>query len=396
MSSLSPSNQLMLLSSCLNLNSEDSQRFTALLKAVDDWQQAVPHIIARQAGPLLYHHLNSCTDWSQLVPQTALSTLRQAWLKTLSRSMVLEQHFRQLAGIANAAGIEMIAMKGIYLSEHLYKKPGLRQYSDIDVLVREADGNRLVELLANAGYRSETVYLSDFFEKHSDKRRPVHYPPMIRNGVSVEVHCRLYDDESVYKNVDIDTLWAQAVDIALYGEKVKVFGPEHLLINLCLHLDKHFQGGEFQFTGFYDIVNLLAGNTISINYAALWETATQWQVKQYVQKHFAICERYFGLKLSAEQMPEPYKLSATEILLFEERVQGAGSKINFFERHGSELARFETPVEKFQFIWHYFFPSREFIRRRYHPRNNFHLLMYYPYRFWKAFTVVLSAVKGKF
>ena len=135
---------------------------------------------------------------------------------------------------------------------------------------------------------------------------------------------------------------------------------------------------------------------MQLNYPALWSTADEWQVKQYVQKHFAICERYFGLKLSAEQMPEPYTLSATDILLFEKRVKGTGSKVHFFERHGSELARFETPAEKFQFIWHYFFPSREFIRRRYHPRNNFHLLMYYPYRFWKAFTVVLSAVKGKF
>ena len=43
MSALSASNELMLLSSCLNLKSEDSQRFTALLKAVDDWEQAVPH-----------------------------------------------------------------------------------------------------------------------------------------------------------------------------------------------------------------------------------------------------------------------------------------------------------------------------------------------------------------
>ena len=150
MSALSASNELMLLSSRLNLNSDDQQRFTELLKAVDDWEQAVPHIIARQAGPLLYQQLISRAEWSQLVPQTALNILRQAWLKTLSRSMVLEQHFRQLAQIANAAGIEMIAMKGIYLSEHLYKKPGLRQYSDIDVLVREADGKRLVELLTNA------------------------------------------------------------------------------------------------------------------------------------------------------------------------------------------------------------------------------------------------------
>ena len=46
MSALSASNQLMLLSSRLNLNSEDSQRFTALLKTVDDWEQAVPHTSA--------------------------------------------------------------------------------------------------------------------------------------------------------------------------------------------------------------------------------------------------------------------------------------------------------------------------------------------------------------
>ena len=46
MSALSASNQLMLLSSRLNLNSDDIQRFTALLKTVDNWEQAVPHTSA--------------------------------------------------------------------------------------------------------------------------------------------------------------------------------------------------------------------------------------------------------------------------------------------------------------------------------------------------------------
>ena len=94
-------------------------------------------------------------------------------------------------------------------------------------------------------------------------------------------------------------------------------------------------------------------------------------------------------------MPEPYTLSATDILLFEKRVKGTGSQVNFFDRHGRELARFETGYQKFMFVWHYFFPSREFMRRRYQPRNKFQLLMYYPYRFWKALTVAVSAIKGK-
>ena len=388
---LLPVHRLFLLSARLRLTDAEQAEIKSLLTQINDWDEMVRWAIARQAGPFLFKKLSV---HAELIPQTALQALKQSWLKTLSRSMVLGQHFKEVATTFSLAGIDLIAMKGIYLSEHLYREPGLRQFSDIDLLVREADGDRAIALLSEMGYGSETLYMSGFYELHKDKRRPVHYPPMLKNGVSIEIHCRLYEDDSPYK-VDMDALWENAVDVTLYGVGVKVFSPEHLLINLCLHLDKHFQGGEFQFTGFYDIANLLDGCGVAVDYQLMERIAREWNVVPYVYRHFALCEKYFGVNLDVMQISSLYKLTKTDILLFSERLVGEGSKVNFFARHGRELSRFETPLSKLLFVWHYFFPSREFIRRRYQPRNQLHLLLFYPYRFYIAFKISFSALKGK-
>lgn len=393
MKRLSPRYKLILLSSRLKLRKVEIEDFAQQLSMINDWESLVPHIIARQAGPLLYKKLNQYPDLRAKLPDTAITQLKQSWLKTLSRSMVLEQHFKEVATAFASLGIDLIAMKGIYLSEHLYSESGLRQYSDIDILVRESDGDRAMALLTEMGYHSKTLYLSEFYEKHKDKRRPVHFPPMLKNGVSIEVHCRLYDDDSPYK-VDIESLWEKSVNITLYGVGVKVFCPEHLLINLCLHLDKHFQGGEYQFTGFYDIANLLDGRGMPINYPLLMLTAQEWKVWLIIQRHFLLCERYFNVTLPADLPTMTYVLSKADILLFEERLEGAGSKLNFFARHGSELAQFKKPGQKFMFLWHYFFPSRQFIRMRYRPANSFELILYYPYRLFVAIKISLNALIG--
>lgn len=211
---------MIALATRLQLNKEETIELSQLISQVSDWDHTVRLMIARQAGPFLYQKLLSLPEKS-LLPEHTMEALRQSYLKTLSRNMVLAQHFAEVVRAFQQENIPVIAMKGIYLSEWLYRDLGLRQCSDVDLLVQTADGERALAAMRKLGFVSAPSGLPDDIRT---KLMPVHYPAMIRNGVSVEIHFRLHSPTTAYE-IDMDTLWHDAVDQKLHGVGVKVFRP---------------------------------------------------------------------------------------------------------------------------------------------------------------------------
>lgn len=55
-----------------------------------------------------------------------------------------------------------------------------------------------------------------------------------------------------------------------------------LIIFLCIHLDNHFVKGDMQFTGFYDLVNLIDTKSDEINRSMLTERSTKQNAESAV------------------------------------------------------------------------------------------------------------------
>jgi len=74
-------------------------------------------------------------NWTKKTAVFYYSTdaVQQAYYKTLTRGMVLYKGFANVASAFNEAGIKLVALKGVYLSECLYGDIALRQFSDITV-----------------------------------------------------------------------------------------------------------------------------------------------------------------------------------------------------------------------------------------------------------------------
>ncbi|MBV5343668.1 nucleotidyltransferase family protein, partial [bacterium] len=94
-------------------------------------------------------------DNIDLVPAAVLTKLRNAYYKTLSRNTLIYQEFVLLSEILRANSISFITLKGICMAEWLYRDIGLRQMSDIDILIQEKDGVRCLDALHAAGYVSQ-------------------------------------------------------------------------------------------------------------------------------------------------------------------------------------------------------------------------------------------------
>lgn len=377
-----PWSKIILLASRLQLSDEEVRDLNELIAPINDWDKVVEMVIARQAGPLLYQKI-LLQEKTLLIPAKALDALRQSQLKTLSRNMVLAAHFAQIATALNNEGIPVIAMKGIYLLEWLYKDASLRQCSDIDLLVKPVDGERALELMRKLGYLSvQTGLPADI----TQKLMPVHYLPMIKNGVSVEIHTRLHSAVTEYE-IDMETLWTESVVIKLHGVMTRVFRPEHLLITLIQHLDKHFSKSKFQFTGFYDISNLLDiyGETMDIS--IILSSAETWRLKTMVQEYCTMVHQYFKGSVPYSLLIQQAPKKLEDILsksLTDKVIKSTYSLTNY-----KSIWYFDSIPDRMNYVLRLTFPPSIYLMQRYHFKNKMLMLYYYPYRF---LTLIKTAV----
>jgi hypothetical protein len=135
-----------------------------------------------------------------------------------------------------AVGVGAVTFKGPTLAMELYDSLGQRQFTDLDLLVSQADRDHAVEWLAARGYHPidaktdrEHAVLSDGIGQlglYSDGRQvrlEVHTdlgPPYLRFGLATAV-------------------FARARSISIFGAEVRTMAGDDLALYLCLHGLKH-------------------------------------------------------------------------------------------------------------------------------------------------------------
>ncbi len=376
---LKPEEKLVLLSAHVQQNDTTLSELDRCLCQITNWDYACKLLIDRAAAPLLISHLSTLEHASQ-IPGEVLYRLKQAAQKVLARSMVLSHSFVQIMTRFNQEGIPVIALKGIYLSEWLYGTMGLRQFSDLDLLVHPDACEKALDILESMGFQSEKLQLNTFFAKQSPF---VHYPQMIKKGVSVEIHRHIHAAHEVYA-VDLERMWQESIPIQLYGVDVRVFSPEDQLLHCCLHLDKHLQSGIFQFTCLYDLVNLIEHKKEVLNWSRFETICKVSKAESATYKYLSMVCSHFGVTLP-DRMSELVSNTWTRknehafnaVLRGKATVSVASSVFRTF-------CHIKRPLDRLHYVIDLLFPSVDFMQKRYRFTSHYPLLWYYPFRFAKA------------
>lgn len=110
-----------------------------------------------------------------------------------ARALLAEAWTRKLVGALEAAGITALPLKGYVLGQSLYGDTGLREVSDIDLLVAPSDLDAACDLLASSDYERST-------ERLIDGRPVLHQAFFPRQGprIRVEIHWRIHWYESAF------------------------------------------------------------------------------------------------------------------------------------------------------------------------------------------------------
>lgn len=290
--------------------------------------------------------------------------LQQVYYKTVGRSTILYNHFGTIANAFVEHNIPVIALKGIYLSEWLYQDIGLRQFSDIDLLVKPEDGLRCLSLLTLLGYKPSDSGETEFVKAQTEI---IHYPPMVLEGVSVEIHIKLHGKYEEY-HLPVEQLWKNVQSVQLNNVAVYTLSMNDLLIHLCVHLDKHFQAGHVQFTCFNDITNLLEKQESSLNWDKFIETCRNYKCEVEVFRYILVANKYMNAPVPASIIQKYDSILTNDVEeLFYKYLSGYtntgfGSHVS---THVGNILKLESFADKFRYAGDILFPPKAFMIQKY-------------------------------
>lgn len=167
-----------------------------------------------------------------IAPELRARARYQAW-----RAMHLTAELLRIAGAFRTRCIELLAYKGPALSQLLYGNSAMRQFGDLDLIVRPKDVARARTALLELGYESQ-LQLSAH-EERAYLRSGYEYVFSLgseRNLVELQwqIVPRFYSIP-----INIDQLFLRSINVQLDNARIQTLGRQDLLLVLCVHAAKH-------------------------------------------------------------------------------------------------------------------------------------------------------------
>jgi hypothetical protein len=234
---LRPEFRLLLLCAAPRFVAAPLERVDSLLGQVSDWLFLFSAAGAHGVRMLFFRTLKAASyphvpdEWKQLCEQ-GLQTQAE-------ENLVFAVELARLLGLLETRGIQAVPCKGPVLALQAFGDLGLRDFGDLDILVRHRDIHSVVQLMREDGY---TLQLPEQSRYAGDTKRaqvPGQYyfdrPPSFR---PVEFHTektlRYYPVP-----LDLDRLQGRLASVRLGGWSASTFCPEDALTVLSVHGSKH-------------------------------------------------------------------------------------------------------------------------------------------------------------
>lgn len=227
-----PEIQLLLCCGSLPIEPEKAARISQLLGQQIDWQYAIEK--ARRHGllPLFYRTLKEVAP-AECVPETHLRSLREHARLNAARNVVLLAELKKILREFAAHDIHAMPYKGPALAVAVYGDLSLRQFTDLDILIRKRDVWRATRLLVGQGYRP----YFDVPEARQDDFLRLGYVQLFERDEgreSIELHWAFAPRFFGFQ-LETEAFWEKLEQLDLGGTTVLAPPAEELLLILCAH-----------------------------------------------------------------------------------------------------------------------------------------------------------------
>jgi len=231
-SELSPELQLIVYA-CQSRVDPDKIRQKAAHFHEDDYQRTFT--LAQRHGvlPLLYQALTSTPDIP--MPSETQTFFKRGFMEIVQHNMLMSAELTELMRLFSENNIKPMAFKGPALAEMAYGSITLRQYGDLDILVRKENLQKSLLLLQERGYTPEIELPKKTLETFY---KCVNVIGLHRGALRIEIHWELLS-----RNYAVDweqkKLWSDAQRIEINRRPVTTLSFENHILYLCVHGSKH-------------------------------------------------------------------------------------------------------------------------------------------------------------
>jgi hypothetical protein len=193
-----------------------------------DWTLLLDAAERHRLAPLVFEGLRVAGGDPLEVPAPARERLTNLRNLEIAKAVVRLHHLDELLAVALREGTDLCLLKGAAFATTLYRDPGLRPMSDIDVLVRPSDFEMWSTELSRLGYS-----LIDVSDHASCYRRR-------QTGVLVEIHRALTSSAS-FLGLETGAILSRSRAFGTADGFVRTLSWEDHLLHLSLHAS--FQHG---------------------------------------------------------------------------------------------------------------------------------------------------------
>lgn len=220
-----------------------------------------------------------------------LSSLKDAYMQIAQRNMLMSAELIRIVQLLEENDIDALAFKGPTLAQMAYGDITLRQFGDLDILIRKDDRVKMIPLMTTQSYIPDIILKSSVQKTFLNSVNVMGFSNT-HNNVHIEIHWELLS-----KNYAIDwdekDLWSQKETVEIKHNKIAILPTEQFLLYICAHGSKHlFERLEW----ICDIDRTIRSNP-GINWKHLLIEADNRGISRMVNLGLALSQALFKLNL---------------------------------------------------------------------------------------------------
>jgi len=224
-----PEQDLLVCCACARLDPETAHRIQTLVAGGMDWPALAAAAERHGILALAFKHLQAVCPGS--VPADALEFLRSRAREQAWRNLGLAEELLSVLDLFAARQVLAIPFKGPALASFAYGDLSLRQFCDLDILIRPRDIEKAYALLVARQYRCDVVRTAEEIVTLAGYASELVFH---RGDVTIELHWRSAPDHFSLA-LDFDDLFDRRTIGWIGKREIAALSNEDLLLALCVH-----------------------------------------------------------------------------------------------------------------------------------------------------------------
>lgn len=346
----SPEMSLLILCAKLSHSDNDIHAIKTLYNSLSTYKKLLSLAYTHAMLPKLYIILHKYMGQT-----SAVANLKPYYMDNIQKTMLMSAQLIKLVQLLQSHDIPTLSFKGPILSQLLHNSVSVRQYGDLDVLIKKIDREKVIHILKERHFHPEII-LHDTSEKTFFDAVNVlgfHTP---KKDIFIEIHWELLS-----KNYAIswkeDKLWERTNTVYIDHFPIEALNTENHFLYLCTHGSKHL----FQRLSWVCDIDHFIQTQKTLCWKEVIALAKELGILRMIYLSLNLCEKLFNTPLPLEV--KQYILKDNTTLLLTKKIIDVHFSHNSTStkspRSFTLLLRMrENNFDKLKFIWHALFSPK--------------------------------------